>query len=110
MVGTRWRRLLIVLLMGLALGWPLLKPAVAMPNGVAGTGVSMPDDHDGCARGPAENRSCPTVLCAVPPAIVPVLSFEPAGAKAEGFAIADEHLRGRIPEIHTPPPRTSSRA
>ncbi|MCD6071406.1 MAG: hypothetical protein K0S42_1922 [Microvirga sp.] len=107
MVGTRWHRLLILLLVGLALGWPLLNPVVGIPDGAASAGASMPDGRNGCDPDPAEDESCPTVLCAVPPANVPALSFDPAGAKADGFTLADESLRGRIPEIYTPPPRMS---
>jgi hypothetical protein len=109
MVRTRWHRLLVVLLVGVALGWPALKQTAGMLDGAGSIGVSMPDGHDGCDHGPAEDGSCPTLLCAVPPALVPVLFLGSVGAKADDLTIADERLRGRIPEIHPPPPRTSPR-
>jgi hypothetical protein len=110
MVGTRWHRLLVVLLLGLALGWPLLKPAMGTSHAAAaGLHATMTGGCNGCEREQSDHGSCPAVLCIVLPAVVPSSSLDPEVARPGGFAGADERGRGRIPETHTPPPRTSPR-
>jgi hypothetical protein len=108
MVGTGWHRLLTLLLLSLALGWPILKPAMDMPDrGAAPFQASMPHGCSGCDQGQAKGASCRIVPCAVPPAIIPAIPFEQTGTKADSFVAIDERQGGRIPDTSTPPPRVS---
>ena len=108
---TRWRALVVVLLLGLALGWPLLAPAMSMSHAaVMDDSTAMPAGCNGCDHQQGNAASCPVVLCVVAPAILPSGPLSLAVPKVRTFAVASVSIRGQIPETLTPPPRILSQS
>jgi hypothetical protein len=104
------RRVFVLLLLALALVWPMAMPvADAAHAGMTSAASEAPADgcrdcDHGAARG-----TCPAVFCAVPPAVLPAQSPAPADAAGRPvrFALADECGHGRVPGVRTPPPKAS---
>lgn len=99
MARSCWCRLLIVLLLGLALSWPLLgsAPLVTSVHATAPT-------SDGCDDGSA-GQICPTEMCPVIQAIVPIFNLDPPRTPVSRPIAADARGHGRTPDTETPPPR-----
>src|SRR3954447_22491554 len=111
MSGSPLRRTFVLLLLALALVWPVAMPVAdtihtGMPP--AASGVPADGCHD-CDHG-APRGTSPAVFCAVPPAALPAQSPAPADAAGRSvrFALADERGHGRVPGVRTPPPKTPS--
>lgn len=108
MTRSRWYRLLVVLLLGLVLGWPLLgsAPSVAGVSAHATTPASDGCD-DGCidCDDSSAGQSCPTTLCSVIQAILPTIDLDQPRMHASRPIVAFVRGHGRIPDIETPPPR-----
>ena len=111
MARTRRHRPLLVLLLGLVLGWPLLGSAPSVAGAGVGAHVAVgavPDGCDGCDRGSVgDHRTCPATMCAVVPAIVPALDLDWPGTRATVLAATDVRGHGLPPDPQTPPPRTT---
>jgi hypothetical protein len=108
MARSRWYRLLVVLLLGLVLGWPLLGSAPSVASSSMHAGGSAPDGCDddcGGCDGSSAGETCPTAMCPVIQAIVPTIDLDPPRTRASQpvSAVARDH--GRVPDIETPPPR-----
>lgn len=110
MVSARLHRLMVLLLLGIALGWPLLGSAPSVSGErahalSAGETDGCPDCR-GCAGGPGDGQTCPTTVCPVVPAVVPLLELEPpAAVRSVRHGFTQERGRGRVPEVRLPPPR-----
>ena len=111
MVSPRLHRLLVLLLLGIALGWPLLGsvPSVSGERAHAisagETGGCRPD-CGGCDGGSGGGQTCPTTVCPVIPAVVPLLELEaPPAVQAGRHGFVQERGRGRVPDVQLPPPR-----
>jgi hypothetical protein len=108
MARSRWYRLLVVLLLGLTLGWPLLGslPSVAGASAhAAGPASDGCDDGCGGCDGGSAGKTCPTAMCPVIQAIVPTLDLDPPRTCASRAINATARRHGRVPDIETPPPR-----
>jgi hypothetical protein len=112
MVRPRRRRhLLVLFLLGLALGWPLLGSAPSRMGGLAAPAAAAPAPDDGCAgcggcAGGGGGHHCLASVCPVVAAVLPAAG--PPEPRAPGAARrpADGRLGlGRVPEVQTPPPR-----
>ena len=104
----RWYRLLVVLLLGLALGWPLLGSAPSVAGASAHATEPTSDGcDDGCGGcdGGSAGENCPTVMCPVIQAIAPAIGLDPPRPRASRLTNAVARGHGRIPDIETPPPR-----
>jgi hypothetical protein len=108
MARSRWYRLLVVLLLGLVLGWPLLGSAPSVAGASMHVGGSIPDGCDddcgGCDDGSA-GQTCPAAMCPVIQAIVPTIDLDPPCTRASRPINAAVRGHGRVPDIETPPPR-----
>lgn len=116
MVRQHLRRLLALLLLGVTLGWPLLGSAPSVSGGraralAAGEADGCPD-CGGCAGDRGHGQACPTTLCSVIPAVVPLpaLGRIPPAVRPGRPDLAQERGRGRVPEVQLPPPRPSPHA
>jgi hypothetical protein len=109
MVRVSWRHLFVLLLLGIALGWPLLgsAPSVAgeRPPAIAAGETDGCPDCDGCVGGSGDGQTCPTTLCAVVPAVVPVFALEGPTIRSVRPGFAQERGLGLVPDVQPPPPR-----
>ena len=112
MVSPRLHRLLVLLLLGIALGWPLLGsvPSVSGERAHAisagETGGCRPD-CGGCDGGSGGGQTCPTTVCPVIPAVVSPLELGfPAAVRSGRHMFVQERGHGRIPDVQSPPPRS----
>jgi hypothetical protein len=108
MVRARWPRLLVLLLLGVTLAWPLLGSAPSVTGErahalAAGEADGCPD-CGGCAGG-SGGDTCPTTLCAVVPAVVPVLALDGPAVRSLRHGFAQERGLGLVPDVLPPPPR-----
>jgi hypothetical protein len=106
------RRAFVLLLLALALVWPVAMPVAetAHANMIPTVSAPLADGCRGCDHA-APRGTCPAVFCAVPPALLPAPSPDQAPAgRSVLFALADERGHGRVPGVRTPPPRASPRA
>ena len=98
-------RLLIMLLLGLTLGWPLSGSAPEVGGNLHVAGPVTPDHGMGCDSGSSGSQACPTTLCVVVQAIVPVFEVRWPGMRMSPSVVDDERGRGLSPEVQPPPPR-----
>src|SRR3954447_14887885 len=112
MSRPRLRRIFVLLVLALALVWPVGMPLadIAHPN-QASPAISPPmtDGCRDCDHG-AVRGTCPAVFCAVPPAVLPAASPDHAdvASRPVRFVLADARGHGRVPGVSTPPPKASS--
>jgi hypothetical protein len=108
MAGTRWYRLLVLMLLGVVLGWPLLGSAPSVAGASVHLAGPVPDgcdDCNGCESSPGSEQTCPTTMCPVVQAVVPTLDLDWPRTRAWLLAASDEQGRDHIPSTQAPPPR-----
>lgn len=100
----RWQRLLLVVLVAVAAGWPLVGLTLVPGQAHATAQAPMSDGCNGCND--MDGLSCPVMLCAVQPALLssplPVRDREPEKVT---FAFGHEHAPEHHPGVPRPPPR-----
>ena len=106
MTGMGLRRLLVVLLVVVAAGWPAFGVPIGFSQAPASIDTPMSDACTGCEG--MGDIACPVSVCPVQPAIASSPALSPGQRQKSAIALVPEQpAREHVPGVPYPPPRPS---